>query len=280
MQASALVVTVVPCLADNYAYLVRRPGERAAAVVDPGDAGAVLRAARAQDVDLVAVLSTHHHTDHVGGNAELQRARPALRVFGAAVGAGRIPVLTDPLPPGARVTIAGLELEALAVPGHTRDGLAFAGHGWVFTGDTLFGAGCGRLFEGTAAELLASLRRIARLPPATRVAFGHEYTAQNLRFAAQLEPGLRALAARAAAVVARRLGAPDVTSTWPTSSKPTLPAHEQPTLRAALGVGAERSDEDVFALVRALKDRSASACSRVLIGASPSSPGSPGRRCS
>ncbi len=258
MQASALAVTVVPCLADNYAYLVRRAGERAAAVVDPGDAGAVLRAAQEQDVDLVAVLSTHHHADHVGGNAELRRARPALRVFGAAVGAGRIPAVTDPLPPGARFTIAGLELEALAVPGHTRDGLAFAGHGWVFTGDTLFGAGCGRLFEGTAAELLASLRRIARLPPATRVAFGHEYTAQNLRFAARLEPGLRALAARAAAVAARRAeGRPTSPSTLADEleTNPFLRT-SSPTLRAALGVGAERSDEDVFALVRALKDRS------------------------
>ncbi len=258
MEASALVVTVIPCLADNYSYLVHRPGERAAAVVDPGDAGAVLRAAQAQDLDLVAVLSTHHHADHVGGNVELRRECPDLRVFGAAVGAGRIPALTEPLAPGARIALAGLELEALAVPGHTRDGLAFAGHGWVFTGDTLFGAGCGRVFEGTAAELLASLRQLARLAPATRVAFGHEYTAQNLRFAARLEPAHRALARRIAEVTARRAeGRPTSPSTLADelATNPFLRT-SSPALRAALGVGAERSDEDVFALLRALKDRS------------------------
>jgi len=258
MDAAGLDVTVVPCHADNYAYLLRRPGQRAAAVVDAGEAAAVLRAAQRLELDLVAVLSTHHHGDHVGGNAELRRARPGLRVFGAAAAAGRIPALTDPLLPGARVAIAGIELEALAVAGHTRDGLAFAGHGWVFTGDTLFGGGCGRLFEGTAAELFASLQRIARLPAGTRVGFGHEYTAQNLRFAARLEPGNPALAARAAAVAARRAeGRPSAPSTLAEelATNPFLRTGSR-ELRAALGVGAETSDEDVFARVRALKDRS------------------------
>ncbi len=258
MEASGIEVTALPCHADNYAYLLRRPGQRGAVVVDAGEAGAVLRAVQARDLDLLAVLSTHHHGDHVGGNVELRREWPSLRVFGAAAGAGRIPALTDPLSPGARIVVAGIELEALPVPGHTRDGLAFAGHGWVFTGDTLFGAGCGRLFEGTAAELYASLQRIARLPADTRVGFGHEYTAQNLRFAARLEPGNPALAARAAAVAARRAeGLPSAPSTLAEelATNPFLRTGGR-ELRVALGVGAERSDEDVFALVRALKDRS------------------------
>ncbi|MBN2196169.1 MAG: hydroxyacylglutathione hydrolase [Polyangiaceae bacterium] len=252
-------VVIVPYAADNYAYLARRESAREAVVVDAGEAAPVLAAVDSFGLELRAVLSTHHHGDHVGGNAELRRAIPSLRVYGAAETPARVPGLTDPLPPDGRFEVASMQFVALAVPGHTRSGLAFAGHGWVFTGDTLFGAGCGRLFEGTAAELHGSLRRMVEsFPSTTRAAFGHEYTMQNLRFAARMEPGNLAIAARAARVAKLRAeGRPSTPSTLAEelATNPFLRT-KSPELRARLGRGEDDADADVFGELRALKDRS------------------------
>lgn len=211
-------VEIVPCLADNYAYLVtcERTGERA--VVDPSDAEPVL-AALAQR-PLSAVWCTHHHLDHVGGTEALVRALAPKEVLAHASDRGRVPGQTRGVVDGERLALGALEVEILHVPGHTLGAVAYAvhdvatGQSAVFTGDTLFVAGCGRLFEGTAAQMFASLGKLAALDVATRVYCGHEYTLDNVRFAKTVEPGsaaLQALESRARA--ARAAGQPTVPST-------------------------------------------------------------------
>src|SRR5262249_41730092 len=138
---------------------------------------------------LAGILSTHHHVDHVGGNEELLREFPQAKVFGFAGDQGRLPGLTNPLRDGERFAGGGLEFRALHIPGHTTGALAYASDDSVFTGDTLFVAGCGRLFEGSAAQMYESLNvKLAALPDTTQVYCGHEYTAKNLEFALHLEP--------------------------------------------------------------------------------------------
>jgi hydroxyacylglutathione hydrolase len=191
----SLEITGIRALRDNYVWLLQRRGRHAAAVVDPGEAGPVLDAVASRGLDLVAIIVTHHHHDHVGGIAELC-ARFPVRVIGP--GAETIPERTDAVAEGDMVTIAelGLSLQAMLVPGHTLGAIAYYGDGVVFTGDTLFAAGCGRLFEGTPAQMHASLSRLADLPGETLVYCGHEYTLANLEFAAAVEPGNAATRAR------------------------------------------------------------------------------------
>jgi len=206
----------LPAFADNYIWLLRNAlvgAERAVAVVDPGDAAPVEAHLARHDLRLVAILVTHHHPDHVGGVPELV-ARHRVPVHGPAREAQA--VVTVPHAEGARFAIAdlGLELAVHEIPGHTLGHIAFVGGGALFCGDTLFSAGCGRLFEGTPAQMLGSLDRLAALPPATRLCCGHEYTLANLRFAATVEPdnpARSAYAARASAAVAE--GRPTLPST-------------------------------------------------------------------
>ena len=183
-----LDVAPIPAFQDNYIWLIRGATDpRAVAVVDPGDAAPVLRRLEAEELTLHAILATHHHADHVGGAARLVAATGAP-VFGP--GRERLPVPCTPLAGGDRAKLPplGLEFGVLDVPGHTAGHIAFYGHGALFCGDTLFSAGCGRLFEGTPEQMLASLDAFAGLPDATRVFCGHEYTLANLRFAAAVEP--------------------------------------------------------------------------------------------
>ena len=157
-------VVPVPQLSDNYAYLVIDSDRGVAGVVDVAEAGPVLEAARSEGVELEAILSTHHHFDHVGGNEDLVAACDReLRVYGFAGDAERIPEITDPLADGDDLTLGGMTARAIFIPAHTRGHLAyyFADQGAVFTGDTLFAGGCGRLFEGDAAQMKASLDRLA-----------------------------------------------------------------------------------------------------------------------
>jgi hydroxyacylglutathione hydrolase len=185
---------VVPLRAfsDNYIWTLR--DARHAAVVDPGDATPVLDYLRREKLTLVAILNTHHHADHVGGNALLlEHAR--VPVFGPRD--PRIPEVTERVADGDRARLPHFDIEfgVMEIPGHTRSHIAFQGAGMLYCGDTLFAAGCGRLFEGTPQQMHDSLARLMQLPDATRVYCGHEYTLSNIRFARAAEPDNRALPA-------------------------------------------------------------------------------------
>ena len=183
---------VIPVKAfnDNYVWTLRDATH--AVVVDPGDASPVLEYLDGEGLTLAAILNTHHHADHVGGNAALLR-RWNVPVYGPRD--ERIAEVSDRVGDGDRVRIPhfGIELDVLEIPGHTRSHIAFTGDGLLFCGDTLFAAGCGRLFEGTPAQMHASLTRLAALPDSTRVYCGHEYTLANIRFARAVEPANAAL---------------------------------------------------------------------------------------
>jgi hydroxyacylglutathione hydrolase len=200
-----VAVTRLPAFEDNYFWLLHGTGDarRKVAVVDPGDAAPVLAALESEGLELAAILVTHHHADHVGGVAALA-ARFGVPVYGPAH--EDIPARTVALGEGDEVELPalGLRLVVFDVPGHTSGHIAYYGHGALFCGDTLFSGGCGRLFEGTAAQMLGSLDKLAGLPPQTRVYCAHEYTASNLRFAAAVEPGNAALAEYQGLVTALR----------------------------------------------------------------------------
>ena len=243
-------VIPVPCLRDNYAYLVTAD-DRMAFVVDPSEAGPIERALEREGLALQAILCTHHHLDHVGGNEALVDRWSALRVFAHVSDRGRVPKQTDAVEEGAAFEVAGLRIAVLHVPGHTLGADAYVVDDAVFTGDTLFIAGCGRLFEGSAAMMRASLEKIAALPEAMRVYCGHEYTLANLRFAAEVAPSADVDAARRRATALLERGEPSVPSTI------AIERAINPFLR--VGDEAVRArfagDMDaVFAAVRAAKD--------------------------
>lgn len=187
-------IVPVAVLSDNYAYLVVTDSGDAA-VVDPSEAAPVLEAAERERAKLRAIWNTHHHWDHVGGNRDLLVAHPGLDVYGYAADRSRIPGLTRPVEDGAEFRLADLRVRVIFIPAHTSGHVAYhlPGEQVVFTGDTLFAGGCGRLFEGDAATMMSSLGRLASLPPETLVYCGHEYTEKNLRFALTLEPENAAL---------------------------------------------------------------------------------------
>jgi hydroxyacylglutathione hydrolase len=187
-QPTPLRVQPVPAFSDNYIWLIECPAAAHRVVaVDPGDAAPVIAALESQGLSLAAILLTHHHPDHIGGVAQLVRRWPAAVI---APGDERIDYRTRTVRDGERCELPdlGLGFEILHVPGHTVSHIAYWGHGALFCGDTLFSAGCGRMFEGTPRQMNASLNRLAALPPETAVYCGHEYTAANLKFAIEVEP--------------------------------------------------------------------------------------------
>lgn len=248
-----LDVTLVPCLSDNYAYVLRDPATGECAVVDPSEAEPVLAALSSLGARPVMVLNTHHHHDHVGGNEALVEAFPGLKVIAHESDRGRVPGQTAVVKDGDRVMLGGTALRVLHVPGHTLGAVTYASDDAAFTGDTLFLAGCGRLFEGDAAMMYASLQHITEtLDPATRIFCGHEYTANNLRFAMTLEPGNGAVVEAAADAERRRAaGAPTVPRTLGDERRvnPFLRC-DDPSLAAAVGAG-----HDPVAVFAALRER-------------------------
>lgn len=242
-------VSFIPAFKDNYIWLLTL-GKRAV-VVDPGDAAPVLARLDADGLSLEGILITHHHADHQGGVAELL-ARGPVRVH--APGNESITGCTHPLYGGETIEILGQPVTVMAVPGHTLGHLAYRADGVLFCGDTLFGAGCGRLFEGTAAQMSGSLGSIAALPDSTRVYCAHEYTEMNLRFALAVEPGNLALQARVARVASlRAAGLPSVPSALgeEKATNPFLRCSEPAVIEAALRHGATARDSvSVFAAIR------------------------------
>lgn len=202
--AQPLTVWLIPVLNDNYVMVLQR-GQRAA-VVDPAVAEPVVRALEERQLELEAILHTHHHSDHIGGTPGLLRRWSGAAVIAAAADRDRIPLQTVGVAGGDRLEVLDEPVEVIDVPGHTRAHIAYwlpqSGH--LFCGDTLFVGGCGRLFEGTPAQMHASLQRLAALPESTRVWCAHEYTEANLRWAAATAPQDGAIARRLREVLSQR----------------------------------------------------------------------------
>jgi hydroxyacylglutathione hydrolase len=242
-------VLFIPAFNDNYIWLLVRDGR--AAVVDPGDATPVVARLEALQLQLETILVTHHHADHQGGVGELvERWHP--RVFGPEQES--ITGCSDPLSGGEKITVLGHPVDVLPVGGHTRGHIAYYVPGAVFCGDTLFGAGCGRLFEGTPAQMCASLARLAALPDETKIYCAHEYTETNLRFALVIEPQSAVLRERVERVARiRAAGLPSIPSTLreEKETNPFLRCGEPAVIAAARAHGAvDASLEAVFAAIR------------------------------
>lgn len=254
-------ITALPAFADNYIWLLRANDH--VAVIDPGDAAPVLAHLANSGDRLCAILATHHHPDHIGGITEILARHPAP-LFAPAI--NHIAGTTHALSGGERIALPelGLELDVIAVPGHTLGHLAYygpslMGDGAVFCGDTLFAAGCGRLFEGTPAQMHASLSRIKALPAETLVYCAHEYTLENLDFALAVEPNNPALQTRLAEVRGLRgQGIPSLPVSLSTeiATNPFL-RFDEPSVIVAAAQHAEHPVQpglEAFTTVRAWRD--------------------------
>ena len=241
----ALDIVRIPALTDNYIWLVHEPGSGETVVVDPAVAEPVLEAAAARGWRIGQIWNTHWHPDHTGGNAAIKTAS-GCTITGPAAESARIPTLDVRVGEGDRLRIGAIEAEVMETPGHTAGHVSFhlASEATIFTGDTLFAMGCGRLFEGTAQQMYLNMQRLSDLPETTRIYCGHEYTAANGRFAVSVEPDNEIIAARLTEVEAQR-----------SRGEATLPTDigreraTNPFMRAgsAAALGALRTAKDSFA---------------------------------
>ncbi len=252
-----LEIITVPCLKDNYAYLVHDAASGRTALVDAPEAGPIAAELARRGWRLSDILITHHHGDHIDG-VEALRASSGARVIGAAADAHRLPPLDLELHDGDEIGICGETAHVLDVSGHTVGHVAFhfPASGAAFTADSLMALGCGRVFEGTMAQMWHSLSRLAALPPETRIFSGHEYTLANANFAVTIEPENAALISRKKAVeqdrAADRPTVPSLLSEE-LATNPFLRA-SRPEVKDAMGMRDAR-DSEVFAEIRRRKDR-------------------------
>jgi hydroxyacylglutathione hydrolase len=245
-------IEIVPCLSDNYAYLVKSGDQ--CAVVDPSEAAPVRAALARTGWKLTHILNTHHHLDHCGGNLDLKQETGA-KVVGPGKDAARIPGLDVGVDEASGWEFDGRKVQVLQVPAHTRGAITFVIDGNAFTGDTLFVMGCGRLFEGDPAMMWSSLSKLMTLPGDTRIWCGHEYTQGNGRFALTIEPGNADLQARMKTVTAaREKGEATVPSTM-ALEKQTNPFLRPDSAEIRKSLGMEKAgDVAVFGEIRSRKD--------------------------
>jgi len=251
-----LQLVTIPCLSDNYAYLIHDPDSGDTAVIDVPDHAPVLRALETYGWTLSHIILTHHHDDHIGGVAALLDKSPA-KVIGAKADQHRLPALDQAVVEGDTISIGAETGTVLDVSGHTIGHIAvhFPQSHLLFTADSLMALGCGRLFEGSASQMWTSLSKLIDLPGETTVCSGHEYTASNAKFALTIDPENPALISRTDAVAkARAANQPTVPSTLSEelATNPFLRVSD-PAIRSMLGMP-DAPDADVFAEIRARKD--------------------------
>jgi len=251
-------IVQIPLLRDNYAYLLICDKTKQTAVVDPSEAEPVLRRIETEQVSLRAILNTHHHRDHTGGNEGIL-AKHNVEVYGHKSDQSRITGLTHGVDEGDEVSIGDMNGKVFYIPGHTTGHIAFLFDNNLFCGDTLFTAGCGRLFEGTPEQMHASLKKLMALPDNTKIYCGHEYTESNLRFAMSVESKNPKLASRFERVQGlRSRGTPTVPSTME-EEKQTNPflrwdSKELQASVKSVDPNAALDPVSVFAAVRKMKD--------------------------
>lgn len=252
-----LELITIACLTDNYAYLLHDTVTGDTALIDAPEAAPILAELKRRGWGLDLILLTHHHWDHIDGVTAIVEATSA-EIIGAAADAHRLPPLSRALVEGDTVQIGGHSGVVIDVPGHTVGHIAFyfADAGFAFTADSLMAGGCGRLFEGTPAQMWESLSKLAALPPETLICSGHEYTTSNLRFALSIEPGNADLQSRVATVAAARA---EMRATVPSHLRDELATNPflragLPHIKASLGLGSI-SDAQAFTEIRALKDK-------------------------
>ncbi|CAG7880404.1 unnamed protein product [Brassica rapa] len=255
---SSLQIEMVPCLKDNYAYILHDEDTGTVGVVDPSEAEPVIDSLQRSGRNLTYILNTHHHYDHTGGNLEL-KDRYGAKVIGSALDRDRIPGIDIALKDGDKWMFAGHEVHVMDTPGHTKGchiSLYFPGSRAIFSGDTLFSLSCGKLFEGTPKQMLASLKKIISLPDDTSIYCGHEYTLSNSKFALSIEPNnqvLQSYAAHVAELRKKKLPTIPTTLKMEKACNPFLRSSNT-DIRQALGISETADEAEALAIIREAKD--------------------------
>ncbi|MCG3269076.1 hydroxyacylglutathione hydrolase [Yoonia sp. I 8.24] len=254
-MSNGLELVTVPCLSDNYAFLVHNSQSDETALIDAPEAAPIQAALDARGWVLTDIVLTHHHPDHIDG---VDALRGTARVIGAKADVHRLPALDFAIAEGEDLTLCGTKAQVFDVSGHTLGHIAIylAEPGYAFTADSLMALGCGRLFEGTPAQMWDSLQKLRALPDDTLVCSGHEYTEANARFALALDPENTALISRGIQITAARAASEPTVPSLLGDEKRTNPflRADDPALKAVLGMDSA-SDADVFAYIRAQKDK-------------------------
>ncbi|PWA98151.1 glyoxalase 2-4 [Artemisia annua] len=255
--SSSLQIELVPCLKDNYAYLLHDLDTGTVGVVDPSESLPIVDVLSRNNRNLNYILNTHHHFDHTGGNVDL-KARYGAKVIGSDIDKDRIPGIDISLNDGDTWMFAGHEVHVIATPGHTKGHISFyfPASGAIFTGDTLFSLSCGKLFEGTPEQMHLSLEKLLLLPEDTSIYCGHEYTLSNSKFALSIEPGNEELQSYAANIAnLRKKHLPTIPTTLKKEKlcNPFLRTSSR-EIRRALNIPADASGAEALGVIRQAKD--------------------------